>query len=619
VDTRFDYPAAGTGSPASQVTSSSLSSENAWADAMIPKTFVQELLGRIDIVDVIESSLPLKRAGTNLVACCPFHSEKTPSFTVSPTKQFYHCFGCGVHGSAIGFLMEYGGMGYVEAVKDLASRAGMKVPEFTPNPQEAAKQVQSEELTELLQQAAQFYKSELKRSERAIAYLKGRGLTGDVAARFQLGFAPSGWQSLAAVFENYQAKALIDAGLVVQSEEGKRYDRFRDRVIFPIVNPRGQVVGFGGRVLDQSEPKYLNSPETPVFEKGRELYGLFHARQAIRDAGRIVVVEGYMDVVALAQYGIGYAVATLGTATTAWHLQKLLRQADEVVFCFDGDAAGRRAAWRAMENSLPQLQDGKQVKFLLLPDRDDPDSFVRREGKESFERLLAEAAIPLSAFALKELTERADMGNAEGRARFLQEARPLVKQVSAPILGLMLRKRIAELGGISQTELEDRFEFRAARQEAVAPRRSLRRASDPYAKLLERVLAEPSLVKALWPVDLPAPQVESSEARALFDLVEESRGLDQELTVAGAIELLRARGHGTTVQMLMPVVQDLQRLTAEELLVEIQGAVEALLAQVAKSRVTQLAEAVSSPRDLSQAERALLTRAPAGERAVKPD
>ena len=585
---------------------------------MIPKTFVQELLGRIDIVDIVETSLPLKRAGTNLVACCPFHNEKTPSFTVSPTKQFYHCFGCGAHGSAIGFLMEYNGMGYVEAVKDLAGRAGMKVPEFTPSPQEAAKQVQSEELTELLQRAAQFYKSELKRSERAIAYLKGRGLTGDIAARFQLGFAPDGWQNLTAAFENYQAKALIDAGLVV-GEEGKRYDRFRDRIMFPIINPRGQVVGFGGRVLDQSEPKYLNSPETPVFEKGRELYGLFQARQAIRDAGRIVVVEGYMDVVALAQYGIGYAVATLGTATTAWHVQKLLRQADEVVFCFDGDAAGRRAAWRALENSLSQLQDGKQVKFLLLPERDDPDSFIRREGKESFERLLAEAAIPLTGFALKELTERTDMGNAEGRAKFLQDARPLVKQVSAPILGLMLRKRVAELGGISQTELEDRFEFRTARREALAPQRTPRRASDPYAKLLERVLAEPSLVKALWPLDLPAPQTESREARALFDLIAESRGLDQELTVAGAIELLRARGHGTTVQMLMPVVLDLERLTAEELMVEVRGAVDALLVQVAKSRVVQLAEGVSSPRDLSAAERALLRRAPAGETAVKPD
>lgn len=586
---------------------------------MIPKSFVQELLGRVDIVDVIESYLPLKRAGTNLAACCPFHSEKTPSFTVSPSKQFYHCFGCGAHGSAIGFLMEYSGIGYVEAVKELAGRAGMKVPEFIPTPQQAVKQVQTEELTELLQRAAQFYKSELKRSEKAIAYLKGRGLTGEIAARFQLGFAPAGWQNLATVFQDYQARALIDAGLVVQGDEGKRYDRFRDRIVFPIINPRGQVVGFGGRVLDQSEPKYLNSPETPLFEKGRELYGLFQARPAIRDAGRIVVVEGYMDVVALAQYGIAYAVATLGTATTVWHVQKLLRQADEVVFCFDGDVAGRRAAWRALENSLSQLQDGKQVKFLLLPQQDDPDSFVRREGKEAFERLLAEAAIPLSAFALKELTERADMASAEGRAKFLQEAKPLVKQVSAPILGLMLRKRIAELGGISQAELEERFEFRSARREAMTTARSPRRPSDPYAKLLGRVLAEPKLVKVLWPVSLPPPAAHSSEASALFDFIDESRALDQELTVAGAIEVLRARGHGTTVHELMPVVRDLQRLTAEELLVEVQGAVEALLVQAARSQVNKLARGVSSPGDLNQEGRALLSRAPAGERAVKPD
>jgi DNA primase len=586
---------------------------------MIPKSFVQELLGRADIVDVIESYLPLKRAGTSLVACCPFHSEKTPSFTVSRTKQFYHCFGCGAHGSAIGFLMEYSGMGFVEAVNDLAARIGMKVPEVTPSPQDAAKQVQSEALTELLQRAAQFYKSELKRSEKAIAYLKGRGLTGDIAARFQVGFAPSGWQNLAAVFGDYQAKALVDAGLVIQLDEDKRYDRFRDRIMFPIVSPRGQVIGFGGRVLDDSEPKYLNSPETPLFEKGRELYGLFQARQAIRDAGCVVVVEGYMDVVALAQCGIGYAVATLGTATTPWHLQKLLRQTDDVVFCFDGDAAGRRAAWRALENSLSQLQDGKQVRFLLLPERDDPDSFVRREGKEAFERLLADAAMPLSTFALKELTERADMGSAEGRAKFLQEAKPLVKQISAPILGLMLRKRMAELGGISQAELEERLEFRPSRQEAAVPQRSPRRASDPYAKLLERVLAEPKLVTELWPITLPAPQGGNVEASALFDLIEESRALNRELTVAGVIELLRGRGHGATVQRLMPVVHDLQRFNVEELLVEIRGSVETLLGEAEEARRTQLAKGVSSPGELSQEARALLTRAPVGEKAVKSD
>ena len=583
---------------------------------MIPKAFVQELLGRADIVDVIESYVPLRRAGSNLVACCPFHGEKTPSFTVSPTKQFYHCFGCGAHGSAIGFLMEYGGMGFVEAVKDLASRCGMKVPEVAPSPQEAARQVQSEELTELLQRAAQFYKSELKRSEKAIAYLKGRGLTGEIAARFQLGFAPSGWQNLAAAFSDYQAKALVDAGLVIQSED-KRYDRFRDRIMFPIISPRGQVIGFGGRVLDAAEPKYLNSPETALFEKGRELYGLFQARQAIRDAGRIVVVEGYMDVVALAQYGIGYAVATLGTATTAPHLQKLLRHTDEVVFCFDGDAAGRRAAWRALEGSLTQLRDGKQIKFLLLPEADDPDSFVRREGKAAFERLLTETALPLSTFALKELTASADMGSAEGRARFVQEAKPLVKQISAPILGLMIRKRVAELGGISQAELEERLEWRPTSPPVAAPQRAPRRAPDAYARLLERILAEPKLIAELLPLTLPSPPARSAEASALFDLIEEYRTLEGELTVAGAIELLRGRGHGVTVQSLMPVLHELQRFSAEELLVEVRGSVRTLLSDADEARRVQLMEGVSSPAELSEEARTLLARAPAASSTVK--
>jgi DNA primase len=521
---------------------------------MIPKSFVQELLGRVDIVDVIESYLPLKRAGANLVACCPFHSEKTPSFTVSPTKQFYHCFGCGAHGSAIGFLIEYGAMGYVEAVKDLAARTGMRMPEFTPTVQEAAKQAQSEELTHLLQRAAQFYKAELKRSEAAIAYLKGRGLTGEIAARFQLGYAPAGWQSLAGAFENYQTKALVEAGLVIQGEDGKRYDRFRDRIMFPIINQRGQVVGFGGRVLDKSEPKYLNSPETPLFEKGRELYGLFQARQGIRAAGRVLVVEGYMDVVALAQYGVGYAVATLGTATTTWQVQKLLRQADEVVFCFDGDAAGKRAAWRALENSLSQLQDGKQVKFLFLPEADDPDSYIRREGTKAFERLLAEQAVPLSEFLVKELTDRVDMTSAEGRAKFLQDGKPLVKQVSAPILGLMLRKRMAELARISAAELDGQFGAQAVPPVKVIESGGRRRTVSFVRKLL-RVLvlrphwaseADPQVLTALLHATSPDGSPEEWELleqllrllqadSKLLSFVEEFRGSElQELV--GVIE-----------------------------------------------------------------------------------
>jgi DNA primase len=588
---------------------------------MIPKSFVQELLGRADIVDVIESYLPLKRAGTNLVACCPFHNEKTPSFTGSPSKQFYHCFGCGAHGSAIGFLMEYSGAGYVEAIKDLASRVGMQVPEIARvvDTAKAGGGADVEQLTDVLQRAAQFYKAELKRSERAIAYLKSRGLTGDIAGRFHLGYAPAGWQNLSAAFDNYQARSLVDAGLVIQGDDGKRYDRFRDRIMFPIVSQRGQVIGFGGRILDQGEPKYLNSPETPVFEKGRELYGLPQARRAIRDAGRILVVEGYMDVVALAQFEVGYVCAALGTATTPWHVQKLLRQTDEIVFCFDGDVAGRKAAWRALENSVAQLQDGKQIKFLFLPEQDDPDSFVRREGKAVFERLV-EAATPLSEFALKHLTAPVDMGSAEGRAKFLQDAKPLVKQISAPIFALMLRKRIAELAGITQTELEQRLELKAPRRGNENPARVVRKGSDPYAKLLERVLAEPVLIQELRLVKLPVPASPSAEASALFDLLEESTGLEHIPTFAGAIELLRGRGHEATLQKVTKDVEDLQRLNTEELRGEVQEGIRKLLAGAMDARRERAAAAASSPGELSAEDRALLSRrAPELEKPVKTD
>ncbi|MEO8003330.1 MAG: DNA primase [Betaproteobacteria bacterium] len=437
---------------------------------MIPQSFIQDLLNRVDIVDVVESYVPLRRAGANYSARCPFHSEKSPSFTVSQTKQFYHCFGCGAHGTAISFMMEHQGMGFIDAVKDLAGRVGMVVPEQVPDPKVREKAEVAGDLTEITLKAAQFYKAQLKTSEKAIAYLRKRGLTGEVAARYGMGYAPDGWQNLEAVFPDYAHKSLVEAGLVIVSEEGRRYDRFRDRIMFPIHNQRGAVIGFGGRVIDQGEPKYLNSPETPLFEKGRELYGLFQARGAIRDAGLAVVVEGYMDVVALAQYEIGFAVATLGTATTPWHVQKLMRQTDRIVYCFDGDAAGRRAAWRALENSLAHLQDGKQVGFLFLPAEHDPDSFVRELGKEAFAKLL-EAAPPLSEILVQELASRVDMRTAEGRARFLQEAKPLVKQVAAPMLSLMLRRQVGELAGITPAELDRGFDIKSASRPQTLQRR----------------------------------------------------------------------------------------------------------------------------------------------------
>jgi len=374
---------------------------------VIPDSFKQELLHRTDIVAVIERYVPLKKGGANYLACCPFHTEKTPSFTVSPTKQFYHCFGCSAHGNAISFLMDYQGLGYVEAVKDLAESVGMKMPEFERGGRKGGTETEAgTDLYQIMERACGYYREQLKDAPRAIEYLKGRGLTGKIASRFGIGYAPEGWQNLQGVFPSYGDQALKEAGLVIDGEGGRRYDRFRDRIMFPILNQRGSVIAFGGRVLGAGEPaqgeatgsagpKYLNSPETPLFEKGRELYGLAQARPGIRAAGCAIVVEGYMDVVALAQHGIDYAVATLGTATSVTHVQKLLRQTDEVIFCFDGDAAGCKAAWQALEVSLPHVADNKTVRFLFLPQEHDPDSFVRENGKEGFESKLGDAR-PLS-------------------------------------------------------------------------------------------------------------------------------------------------------------------------------------------------------------------------------
>lgn len=420
---------------------------------MIPEQFIQELLNRVDVVDVVDKSVPLKKAGANYSACCPFHNEKSPSFTVSPTKQFYHCFGCGAHGTAISFLMEYNGLSFVEAIHDLAKQVGMIVPQETHDPNKPAKQV-IVGLQEVLQQAAVYYKAELKKSPRAIEYLKGRGLSGQIAGKFQVGYAPAGWQNLQSVFPHYDNEVLVTAGLVVENEQGKRYDRFRDRIMFPIHNQKGEVIGFGGRVINPEDtPKYYNSPETPVFQKGHELYGLFVARRAIRDAGRVLVVEGYMDVVALAQYGIDYAVAALGTATTPVHITKLMRQTDEIVFSFDGDNAGRTAAWRAAMNALPALTDGLKLRFMFLPSSHDPDSYVREFGKEKFEAEM-QNAMPLSQYIIQHLSEHNPLHSDEDRITFLKEAEPILSQIKAPMLALMMRKKIAELAQVTGEEMQ---------------------------------------------------------------------------------------------------------------------------------------------------------------------
>ena len=420
---------------------------------MIPQDFIQLLLARVDIVDVIDKHVKLKKSGQNYAACCPFHNEKSPSFSVSPTKQFYHCFGCGVHGTAISFLMEYNGMGFRDAVKELAESVGLTLPLEADREEAVERARETASLTEIMAAAMNFYRRELKKSPEAVAYFKGRGLTGEIAAKFGLGYAPDDWQGLKAAVDDYTAAALVECGLVIDNDEGKRYDRFRDRVMFPILDQRGNVIGFGGRVIGQGEPKYLNSPETPLFEKGRELYGLFHARRAIRDTQTVIVVEGYMDVVALAQSGVENVVATLGTATTPVHVQKLLRMADNLVFCFDGDKAGQRAAWRALEQSLPVVVDGKDVRFLFLPLEDDPDTFVRRLGKDAFLEELKDAK-HLSAFLFDELSAQVDLTNEEGRSRLLMLAKPLISQIAAPALSLMLQRRLADIVGLGVIEIQ---------------------------------------------------------------------------------------------------------------------------------------------------------------------
>ncbi len=427
----------------------------------IPQSFIQELLARVDVVEVVGRHVQLKKGGANFMGLCPFHAEKSPSFTVSPTKQFYHCFGCGKHGDAIGFLMEHSGLSFIEAVKDLAQGVGLQVPEDDRSPQEREQAAQARArqatLTDVLEKATQAYRKHLRDSPQAVAYLKGRGLSGEVARTFGLGYAPDGWRSLASVFPDYQAPLLVESGLVIlQNENGakeKRYDRFRDRIMFPIRNVKGECIGFGGRVLGEGTPKYLNSPETPVFSKGRELYGLYEARHALRDAGYVLVTEGYMDVVALAQLGFPQAVATLGTACTPEHVQKLFRFTDSVVFSFDGDAAGRRAARKALEGALPHATDVRRVKFLFLPPEHDPDSFIRAHGSDAFARLVADA-MPLSRFLVESARESCDLATAEGRALMASQAKPLWSALPEGVLKTQLLGELADLAQIGAPELQ---------------------------------------------------------------------------------------------------------------------------------------------------------------------
>ncbi|MGL4319167.1 MAG: DNA primase [Pseudomonas sp.] len=426
---------------------------------LIPQSFIDDLLNRTDIVEVVSSRIQLKKAGKNYTACCPFHKEKTPSFSVSPDKQFYYCFGCGAGGNALGFVMDHDSLDFPLAIEELAKRAGMEVPREEGGRSSKPRQPTDSPLYTLLTAASDYYRQALKSHptrKAAVDYLKGRGLSGEIARDFGLGFAPPGWDNLLKHLggDSLQQKTMIDAGLLIENaDSGKRYDRFRDRVMFPIRDSRGRIIAFGGRVLGDDKPKYLNSPETPVFHKGQELYGLYEARKSNRDLDEIMVVEGYMDVIALAQQGLRNAVATLGTATSEEHLKRLFRLVPSVLFCFDGDAAGRKAAWRALESTLPSLQDGRRARFLFLPDGEDPDSLVRAEGTDAFRARINQHAQPLAEYFFQQLSEEADPRSLEGKAHLVTLAAPLIEQIPGINLRALMRQRLGEITGLNSEAL----------------------------------------------------------------------------------------------------------------------------------------------------------------------
>ena len=460
---------------------------------MIPESFINELLNRVDVVDIIDKRVPLKKAGANFVACCPFHQEKTPSFSVSPSKQFYHCFGCGAHGSAISFLIDHDGLNFIDSIQELAKVVGLKVPNQVDEKPEKKKE--NIILEDSLILAKKYYQAKLKDSPQAIQYLKSRGLTGEIAKEFSIGFAPEGWNNLNEVFKDYDNDALIKSGLISKNDKGKRYDRFRNRIMFPIYNAKGQLVGFGGRVIDENDtPKYYNSPETSLFQKSYELYGLLAARKAIREKGYVLVVEGYMDVVSLAQHGIRNVVATLGTATTSFHIQKLMRYTPEIIFCFDGDNAGKSAAWRAMKNSLTSVTDEVQLKFLFLSDQHDPDSYVRQHSKEKFEDL-AKHAIPLSEYIIQYLTQNNNLNSQEERVKFLNEVGPILENIASSKLTFLFKKRISVLLDLTTDELDKVIKVKNKGNTKPPAQQLKRQTTSVVRRFVSLLILDPTLVK----------------------------------------------------------------------------------------------------------------------------
>ena len=517
---------------------------------LIPKQFIADLIDRADVVEVVGRRVQLKKAGKEFKACCPFHDEKTPSFTVSPSKGFYHCFGCGAHGNALDFLMQYDHMEFVEAVESLANSMGVEVPreESTSRPARSY-----DALFDLIARVSRYFEAELKSNQAAVSYLKARGIDGATAKRFQLGYAPAGWSNVLDKFGTSREAIdrLLATGLIIRKDDGKHYDRFRDRIMFPIRDARGRTIGFGGRVLnpDEKNAKYLNSPETVLFHKGRELYGLYEARQALRSIDRLVVVEGYMDVVGLARHGIDFATATLGTATTDEHLNRLFRMCDEIWFSFDGDRAGRAAAWKALENALPQIREGRQIRFVFLPDGQDPDSFVQEHGADAFEKALDDA-MPLSDFMVEELSSQVDMDSVDGRARMAELARPLVSRIPPGVYRELLTERLADTVGLPVHKLETILKKDQAPTSARQPAGTTRLRTKPASGS-----GKPSIIRRAITLIVHHPEaaelidieklagISKPGSELLHDLVETIQS-EPNMTTAGLLERFRNHEEG---------------------------------------------------------------------------
>lgn len=567
----------------------------------IPAHFIDELLNRIDIVDLINSRVPLKKAGKDYQACCPFHNEKTPSFTVSREKQFYHCFGCGAHGTAIGFLMEYDNLGFVDSIEELASKAGLEVPREGRD--ESGPDYRP--LYASLEKAARYYQWQLRKhpdAGKAINYLKQRGLTGEISVDYGIGYAPPGWDNL--IRHMGQTPEALEqlrvTGMISEPEADKCYDRFRERIMFPIRNHRGHTIGFGGRLLGDGKPKYLNSPETPVFHKGRELYGLYEARKALRKIERLLVVEGYMDVVALAQFGIRYAVATLGTATTPEHLERLFRTTSEVIFCFDGDRAGSEAGWKALETALPQMRDGREARFLFLPNGEDPDSLIRKEGREQFEQRIAQAT-PLSSFLFDKLEEEVDMTSLGGRARLAELAKPLLVKLPGGLFREMMYQRLAQKVGVATEQLGAQPQDQGSnrRRQPVRKKAGAQQMLSPVRRAITLLLLKPELGQL---TDLPS-QWRDYQAPGI-DLLSQLLEIAQNqpnLRTAQIIERWRATPEYHHLEKIWSTATELP--TPEEgMETEFRGALQRLVEQQHEQETTQLLERVSTG-DASETEK----------------